>query len=202
MEKIILHCDLNNFYASVECALNPELKDFPLAVAGNKENRHGVVLAKNEIAKKFGVKTGDVIWQAEQKCPGLRVVAPHFDSYTKYSDAIFELYTHYTDMVEPFGSDECWLDVTGCTRLFGDGKQIADSIRARVKKEFGLTLSVGVSFNKVFAKLGSDLKKPDATTVISKDNFKTLVWPLPASDMLMVGKKTSEKLVFLNFREI
>ncbi|MBR2968094.1 MAG: DNA polymerase IV [Clostridia bacterium] len=198
MDRIILHCDLNNFYASVECALNPELRDFPLAVAGSKENRHGVVLAKNEIAKKHGVKTGDVIWQAEQKCPGLRVVPPHFDHYTRYSESIFELYTHYTDMVEPFGSDECWLDVTGCTRLFGDGKQIADTLRERVKQEFGLTLSVGVSFNKVFAKLGSDLKKPDATTVISRENFKSLVWPLPASDMLMVGRKTSEKLKKLN----
>ena len=202
MDRIILHCDLNNFYASVECALNPELRDFPLAVAGSKENRHGVVLAKNEIAKKFGVKTGDVIWQAEQKCPGLRVVPPHFDHYTKYSDEIFELYTHYTDMVEPFGSDECWLDVTGCTRLFGNGKQIADTLRERVKQEFGLTLSVGVSFNKIFAKLGSDLKKPDATTVISRENFKSMIYHLPASDMLMVGKKTSEKLTKLNIHTI
>ena len=193
-----MHCDLNNFYASVECALNPELKGIPLAVAGSKENRHGVVLAKNELAKSYGVRTGDVIWQAEQKCPGLRVVTPHFDHYMKYSDAIFELYTHYTDMVEPFGSDECWLDVTGCTRLFGSGKDIADTIRERVKREFGLTLSVGVSFNKVFAKLGSDLKKPDATTVISRDNFKSLIWPLPAADMLMVGRKTSDKLKRLN----
>ncbi len=198
MDRIILHCDLNNFYASVECALNPELKGVPLAVAGSKENRHGVVLAKNEIAKSYGVKTGDVIWQAEQKCPGLQVVTPHFDNYMKYSDAVFELYTHYTDMVEPFGSDECWLDVTGCTRLFGSGKEIADSIRERVKQEFGLTLSVGVSFNKVFAKLGSDLKKPDATTVISRENYRELIWPLPASDMLMVGRKTSEKLKKLN----
>lgn len=198
MDRIILHCDLNNFYASVECALNPDLKGVPLAVAGSKENRHGVVLAKNELAKSYGVKTGDVIWQAEQKCPNLQVVQPHFDHYMKYSDAVFSLYTEYTDMVEPFGSDECWLDVTGSTRLFGDGKDIADTIRERVKREFGLTLSVGVSFNKVFAKLGSDLKKPDATTVISRDNFKTLIWPLPAADMLMVGRKTSEKLKKLN----
>lgn len=198
MDRIILHCDLNNFYASVECALDPQLKGVPLAVAGNKESRHGVVLAKNEMAKKMGVKTGDVIWQAEQKCPGLQVVLPHFDHYMKYSDEIFNLYTRYTDMVEPFGSDECWLDVTGSTRLFGGGKEIADAIRERVKKEFGLTLSVGVSFNKVFSKLGSDLKKPDATTVISRDNYKTLVWPLPASDMLMVGRKTAEKLKKLN----
>lgn len=198
MDRIILHCDLNNFYASVECALNPELKGVPLAVAGSKENRHGVVLAKNETAKAYGVKTGDVIWQAEQKCPGLIVVPPHFDHYMKYSNAIFELYTHYTDMVEPFGSDECWLDVTGCTKLFGNGVDIANTLRERVKREFGLTLSVGVSFNKVFAKLGSDLKKPDATTVISRENFKSIIWPLPASDMLLIGRKTSEKLKKLN----
>ncbi len=202
MDRIILHCDLNNFYASVECALNPELRNVPLAVAGNKENRHGVVLAKNEIAKSFGVKTGDVIWQAEQKCPDLRIVPPHFDNYVKYSNEIFELYTHYTDMVEPFGADECWLDVTGSTKLFGGGKDIADTIRARVKREFGLTLSVGVSFNKVFAKLGSDMKKPDATTVIRREDYKTKIWPLPAADMLMVGRKTSEKLKKLNIYTI
>lgn len=193
-----MHCDLNNFYASVECALDPNLKGIPLAVAGNKENRHGVVLAKNELAKSYGVKTGDVIWQAEQKCPNLITVPPHFDLYMKYSDAIFDHYTHYTDMVEPFGSDECWLDVTGSQRLFGDGKTIADKLRGEIKEKFGLTLSVGVSFNKVFAKLGSDMKKPDATTVIDRNNFRKLIWCLPASDMLMVGRKTGEKLKKLN----
>ncbi|MBE5730763.1 MAG: DNA polymerase IV [Clostridiales bacterium] len=202
MDKIILHCDLNNFYASVECLLNPDLRELPIAVAGNKENRHGVVLAKNELAKSYGVKTGDVIWQAEQKCPGLRVVPPHYDHYMKYSDEAFKTYLQYTDMVEAFGSDECWLDVTGSTRLFGSGKQIADAIRARIKAELGLTLSVGVSFNKVFAKLGSDLKKPDATTEITRENFKSKIWHLPASDMLMVGKKTSEKLKKLNIHTI
>lgn len=193
-----MHCDLNNFYASVECALNPELRDFPVAVAGQKQSRHGIVLAKNELAKKFGVKTGDVIWQAQQKCPNLKVVSPHFSHYSKYSEAVTELYTRYTDMVEPFGCDECWLDVTGSKLLFGSGEQIANELRRKVKEEFGLTLSVGVSFNKVFAKLGSDLKKPDATTVISRENFKSLIWPLPASDMIMIGKKTSEKLKKLN----
>lgn len=198
MDRIILHCDLNNFYASVECVLDPKLRGVPLVVAGSKENRHGVVLAKNELAKSYGVKTGDVIWQAEQKCPSLVSIPPHFDLYMKYSDAIFKQYTHYTDMVEPFGSDECWLDVTGSTKIFGDGKQIADKIREQIKEQFGLTLSVGVSFNKVFAKLGSDMKKPDATTVIDRNNFKRLIWNLPASDMLMVGRKTGEKLKKLN----
>lgn len=202
MDRIILHCDLNNFYASVECAAHPEWKDVPLAVAGNPEKRHGVVLAKNEIAKKYGVKTGDVIWEAKQKAPGLIVVPPHFNEYMALSNRVFDIYTDYTCYVEPFGPDECWLDCTGSTKLFGSGKEIADKIRAKVVEKTGLTVSVGVSFNKVFAKIGSDLKKPDATTVISRENFKELLWKLPASDMLSIGRKTAEKLAKLNIRTI
>lgn len=197
-DRVILHCDLNNFYASAECVDHPEWKTVPLAVCGNPELRHGIVLAKNEIAKKYGVKTGDTVWQARQKAPRLVVVPPHFELYTEYSKQMFGLYNDYTDMVEPFGADECWLDVTGSQKLFGDGKTIADDIRERVKKESGLTCSVGVSFNKVFAKLGSDLKKPDATTVIDRSNFKTLIWRLNADEMLFVGKKTYEHLKKLN----
>lgn len=198
MERLILHCDLNNFYASVECVLNPALKDIPLAVSGNPEKRHGVILAKNEIAKKAGIKTGDVIWQAMQKEPKLKCVPPHFFHYMKYSTQVFNIYTRFTNQVEPFGPDECWLDCTGSVKLFGSGEHIADIIRETVKKETGLTVSVGVSFNKVFAKLGSDMKKPDGTTVISKSDFKKKVWPLPVSDMFMVGKKTCEALKKLN----
>lgn len=175
-----------------------EWKDVPLAVCGDPEKRHGVVLAKNEIAKKLGVKTGDVIWEAKNKAKGLVVVPPHFDLYMKYSKQMFELYQNYTDMVEPFGADECWLDVTGSQKLFGDGKIIADAIRERVKRESGLTCSVGVSFNKVFAKLGSDLKKPDATTVIDRNNFKRKIWGLNACEMLMIGRRTYAELVKLN----
>lgn len=201
-DRVILHCDLNNFYASAECVSHPEWKDIPLAVCGDPEKRHGVVLAKNEIAKKAGIKTGDVIWQAKQKAPGLMVVPPHFELYMAYSRQMFKLYTDYTDMVEPFGADECWLDVTGSQKIFGDGRQIADMIRWRVKKESGLTCSVGVSFNKVFAKLGSDLKKPDATTVIDRENFKRLIWRLNADEMLMVGRRTYEHLKKLNITTI
>ncbi len=197
-DRVILHCDLNNFYASAECISHEECKNVPLAVCGDPEKRHGVVLAKNEIAKKFGVKTGDVIWEARQKAPGLIVVPPHFDLYMSYSRQMFELYGKYTDMVEPFGADECWLDVTGSQKLFGDGKTIADDIRERVKRESGLTCSVGVSFNKVFAKLGSDLKKPDATTVIDRENFKDKIWALNADEMLMIGRKTYAELLKLN----
>ncbi len=160
--------------------------------------RHGVVLAKNEIAKKAGVRTGDVIWEAKQKAPGLVIVPPHFDLYMAYSKQMFALYNDFTDMVEPFGADECWLDVTGSQKLFGSGEQIADKIRERVKAESGLTCSVGVSFNKVFAKLGSDLKKPDATTVISRENFKQKIWGLKADEMLMIGRRTYAELIKLN----
>ena len=197
-DRVILHCDLNNFYASAECVSHSEWKDVPLAVCGDPDKRHGVVLAKNELAKKAGIKTGDVIWQARQKAPDLLVVPPHFDLYMAYSKQMFKLYNDYTDMVEPFGADECWLDVTGSQKIFGDGKKIADTIRERVKKESGLTCSVGVSFNKVFAKLGSDLKKPDATTVIDRSNYKRLIWGLKADEMLMVGRRTYEHLLKLN----
>lgn len=201
-DRVILHCDLNNFYASAECITHSEWKNVPLAVCGNPELRHGVVLAKNEIAKKCGIKTGDVIWQAKQKAPDLVTVPPHFDLYMAYSKQMFALYNDFTDMVEPFGADECWLDVTGSQKIFGDGVKIADSIRARVKRESGLTCSVGVSFNKVFAKLGSDLKKPDATTVIDRSNFKRLIWGLNADEMLMVGRRIYAHLLKLNITTI
>ena len=178
----------------MECLSHPELLNKPVAVAGNPEARHGIILAKNEKAKAMGVRTGEPIWQARQKCPGIVFLPPHYELYEKYSRLVQRIYLDYTDMIEPFGMDECWLDVTGSVGLFGDGRAIADSIRERVKKELGLTVSVGVSFNKVFAKLGSDMKKPDATTVINEDDFRDKVWCLPASDMLFVGGKTFDKL--------
>lgn len=193
---------MNNFFASVECRDNPVLKNYPVAVCGSAEERHGIVLAKNERAKKFGVKTAEVIWQAKQKCPGLVIVPPHMDKYIEASKAARAIYSRYTDLIEPFGIDECWLDVTGSTLLYGGGYEIADDIRNTVKKELGLTISVGVSFNKVFAKLGSDLKKPDAVSVISKSNYKSLVWNLPASDMLGVGRSTNQKLLKYGIKTI
>lgn len=192
--KTILHCDANNFYASVECFLNPSLRGKFVAVSGNPEKRHGIILAKNQAAKKCGVKTGETIWQAKQKCPDLVCVPPHFDTYVDFSNRIFDIYSQYTDRVQPFGIDECWLDVTGSKRLFGDGRTIADTLRERIKKEIGVTISVGVSFTKIFAKLGSDMKKPDATTVITPENFRDLVWKLDCADLLMIGRRTAEKL--------
>ena len=158
MERAILHCDLNNFYASVETVVSPELRGKAIAICGRTEDRHGIVLAKSEAAKKCGVKTGDVIWQAKGKCPNLLVFPPRFSEYIKYSRAVKSIYGRYTDMIEPFGIDECWLDVSGSTRLFGSPETIADDVREAVKKELGLTISVGVSFNKVFAKPGTNLR--------------------------------------------
>lgn len=202
MDRVILHCDLNNFYASVECLKDPQLKHVPLVVAGDPKARHGVVLAKNETAKAFGIKTGDVIRNAKDKVPNLVIVPPHFDEYADYSKRVFELYTDFTCYVEPFGPDECWLDCSGSVTLFGDGSVIADKIREKVKTETGLTVSIGVSFNKVFAKMGSDLKKPDATSVVTRENFRQLLWNLPTSEMLYVGRKTQEQLRKMNILTI
>ena len=194
MSRIILHSDCNCFYASVECALNPALKGKPVAVSGNPEKRHGIILAKSEEAKKFGVKTGEAIWQAKKKCPQLITLPPNFSKYVEYSKSVKDIYYKYTDMVESFGLDEAWLDVTGSTRLFGNGYKIAQKIRSRIKKELDITVSIGVSYNKIFAKLGSDYKKPDAVTLINKSNYKHMVWSLPAEDLLYVGSATKKKL--------
>ena len=194
-DRVILHCDMNGFYASVELLDRPDLADKPMAVCGDPESRHGIILAKNEIAKKFGIVTAETIWQAKKKCPDLQLVKPHHEKYQEYSKKINQIYQEYTDMVEPFSIDESWLDVTASQNLFGSGKQIADEIRRTVREETGLTLSAGVSWNKIFAKLGSDYKKPDATTEISRENYRDIVWPLPARDMIFVGKSTSDKLL-------
>ena len=194
MERTILHCDMNNFYASVECMLNPSLRGHPVAVGGDVENRHGIILAKNYEAKKFGIQTGEALWQAKQKCPKLVIVPPHYEEYLKYSRLAHSIYADYTDLIEPYGMDEVWMDVTGSTKAFGSGEVIANTLRERIKYELGLTISVGVSFCKVFAKLGSDMKKPDAVTVIPKDSFRDIIWDLPASDMLGVGRSTEKFL--------
>ncbi len=194
MERTILHCDMNNFYASVECMLDPSLKDKVVAVAGSVENRHGIVLAKNQKAKAVGISTGDAIWQAKQKCNQLVVVEPHYEQYIKFSKLAREIYGRYTNQVEPYGMDECFLDISGSLRCFGTGLQIAHKIRRTIKFELGLTISVGVSFNKIFAKLGSDLKKPDAVTCITKEGFREKIWGLPASDLLGVGRATNRIL--------
>ena len=188
MDRIILHCDLNCFYASVELLSHPDLRNVPVAVCGDPTSRHGIILAKNEPAKQFGVKTAETIWQAKKKCPNLVLLPPHHDLYREYSKKVNAIYDEYTDLVEPFGIDESWLDITHTLHLFGgDAKALADSLRERMKRELGLTLSIGISFNKVFAKLGSDYKKPDATTLISRENWREIVWPLPVGDLLYVG---------------
>ena len=194
MENGILHVDMNNFYASVETLFAPEYRDVPMAVAGDKESRHGIILAKNMLAKKMGVQTAEPIWQAMRKCPGLQLVKPHRERYAEYSRMAQEIYCRFTDLVEPFSLDECWLDVYGSERLFGDGEQIAQQIRRTVKKELGLTVSIGVSYNKVFAKLGSDYKKPDAVTVFGREQMESVIWKLPAQALLFVGPHTGKTL--------
>jgi DNA polymerase-4 len=194
MDRTILHCDCNSYFASVESIGRPELKKMPMAVCGDPESRHGIILAKNDLAKRYGVQTAETIWQAKKKCPNLTLVAPNHHLYEEYSERINHIYEQYTDLVEPFGIDESWLDVTGSMHKFGTGQEIADELRRRVREEIGITISVGVSFNKIFAKLGSDYKKPDATTVITRENYQAIVWPLPARDMLFVGSVADDRL--------
>ena len=197
-ERIILHSDANCFYASVEMLLNPDLRGKAVAVCGSTEERHGIVLAKSELAKKAGVKTGQANWEARQACPGLIVVPPQYDQYCKFSKLLRNIYLRYTDLVEPYGMDECWLDVTGSGRIHGSGEQIAEEIRRTVKEELGLTVSIGVSFNKIFAKLGSDMKKPDAVTALPRNDWQSRIWPLPVSELLFVGRATTKKLLSRN----
>ena len=203
MDRTILHCDLNSFYASVELLDHPELRDRPVAVCGDPESRHGIILAKNEPAKAFQVKTAETIWQARRKCPDLVLLPAHHGKYRAYSKKVNAIYERYTDLVEPFSIDESWLDVTGTLHLFGgDGRALADRIRREVREELGLTVSVGVSFNKVFAKMGSDYKKPDATTVITRESFQDLLWPLPVTDLLFVGKAAARVLAEYGIRTV
>ncbi|MDR1619556.1 MAG: DNA polymerase IV [Clostridiales bacterium] len=194
MERVILHCDCNSYFASVESIGKPAYKTVPMAVCGDAKSRRGIILAKNELAKGFGIVTAETVYSALRKCPHLLLVSPQHGKYTEYCKKINAVYEQYTDQVEAFGVDESWLDVTGSQHLFGTGKEIADELRRRIYEEFELTISVGVSFNKVFAKLGSDYKKPNATTVITKENYKRILWPLPARDMLFVGKTAADKL--------
>lgn len=203
MDRVIYHCDLNSFYASVELLERPDLRHLPVAVCGDPNSRHGIILAKNEPAKRFGVKTAETIWQARKKCPQLQLLPAHHGKYHDYSRKVNQVYQQYTDLVEPFGIDESYLDVTGSLHLFGgDPRELADQIRGRIRGELGLTISVGVSFNKVFAKLGSDYKKPDATTVITRDNFRALVWPLPVTDLLYVGRSADKTFQKFGIRTI
>jgi DNA polymerase-4 len=193
--RVVLHSDLNNCYASIECMLDPSLRGKRIAVCGSTEERHGIVLAKNQEAKKFGVKTGMAIWQAKQACPNLTIVSPHMDQYMKFSRIVRAIYKRYSPEVEAFGIDESWIEMTGSALLRKkSGEEIANEIRETVKSEVGLTVSVGVSFNKIFAKLGSDMKKPDAVTCIPKECFQEIVWPLPVEDLLYVGRATTQKL--------
>lgn len=200
--RIIIHSDLNNFFASVECLKKPWLKDVPMAVAGDSELRHGVILAKNIHAAAYGVKTAEPIWAAKRKCPDLITVPPNHDDYIIISRKVRKIYEEYSNNIEAFGIDECWIDISDIAKDFETGRQIADEIRTKIYELIGITASCGVSFNKVFAKLGSDIKKPDATTVISDKNFKEIVWPLDADKLLFVGRSTNKSLSQMNIHTI
>lgn len=200
--NVILHCDMNAFYASVEIMLNPELKGLAVAVGGSKETRHGIILAKSELAKRAGVKTGMAIWEAQKLCPNLIIVPPQYDQYVKYSQLAREIYEEYTDYVEPYGMDECFLDITGVYKIHGGAIALAEEIRQRMKDELGLTISVGLSYNKVLAKMGSDMKKPDALTVLRPSDVKRRIWPLPIKDLFFCGRATAEKLAKYSVRTI
>lgn len=201
-DRTILHSDLNSFYASVEIRNDPALAGQPVAVGGDEQARHGIVLAANQLAKRHGIRTAEALWSARRKCPELVIVRPHFDEYARFSQAVRQIYLDYTSQIEPMSLDEAFLDVTGSRSLFGDGEAIAHTIRRRVKQELGLTVSVGVSFNKIFAKLGSDYKKPDAVTVFSRENYRALVWPQPAANLLYVGRATAKKLAGIGVHTI
>lgn len=197
--KTILHCDMNNFFASVEMLLNPSLKDFPIAVAGNPIKRTGIILAKNYNAKAYGVKTGEAIWEAKVKCPTLVCVAPQYDKYEEYSKKAREIYGHYTDKIEPFGMDECWLDVTASLKYFNKtGRELAKMIQDEIFEKLGLTISIGVSFSKTLAKLGSDMQKPKGLVEINKDNLLPILKKLTIDEMIFIGKRTSKRLKDMN----
>lgn len=201
-DRVILHSDMNAFYASVEMKLNPSLQGKAVAVCGSVDTRHGICLAKSETAKKAGVKTGMAVWEARQCCPDLIIVPPRYDVYLEYSKRSHEIYSRYTNQIEPFGMDECWLDITGCIGVCSNGESAAQEIRRVIKKELGVTVSVGISYNKIFAKLGSDLKKPDDQTLITRADFREKVWPLPAYELLYVGRATTSKLGKYGIRTI
>ena len=200
--RTILHIDMNSCYANIELLYRPELRDRPVAVGGDPEQRHGIVLAKNQLAKRAGVKTAMALWEARQACPDIVFLPPDYPKYLYFSRIAGEIYGEYTDLREPFGIDECWADVSDSTSVRGDGLRIAEEIRRRIRAELGVTVSIGVSWNKIFAKLGSDYKKPDAVTVISRENYRSVVWPLPASDLLYVGPAMTRKLRGLGIRTI
>lgn len=194
MQRIILHCDLNNFFATATLSVNPTLKGYPVAICGDAKKRHGIVLAKNSVAKKFGIVTAETIWEARKKCSDLIILSPDFELYERLSKKAHQIYLKYTDRVEPFGIDECWVDITNPDVNFCKAEKIANEIRNKIKNELGLTVSIGVSFTKTLAKLGSDLKKPDAVTVISPKILKEQIWQMKCGELLMVGKSLNKTL--------
>nr|WP_320025349.1 DNA polymerase IV [uncultured Acetobacterium sp.] len=195
MERVILHSDINSFYANVECLYHPEIRNLPVAVGGNPEKRHGIILAKNQKAKEAGVKTGEALWQARQKCPNLVVMPPNYELYLRFSRLARKIYNRYSNQVEPFGLDESWFDVTNSVKIHGSGEEIAQKVSQDIQNDLGITVSIGVSWNKIFAKFGSDYQKPNAITVITRDNYKKIIWSQEVGDLLYIGRSTKKKLM-------
>lgn len=194
MKRVIVHSDINHCYAQIEEMLRPQLRNVPMAVGGSEEKRNGIILAKNDLAKAKGIRTGESLREARRKCPDLLIIHPDYDAYIYYTEKIKDIYRRYTDRVESFGLDEAWIDLTHSQRLFGDGIDLARRIQDEVFETYGITVSMGVSFNKIFAKLASDLLKHKGFVVVTEDDFKEFIWPLPAEDLLMVGSRTRKKL--------
>ena len=201
-DRVIIHADINNCYASIEMLHYPRLKGHLVAVGGNAELRHGIILAKNYEAKAYGIQVGMALWQAKQRCPDLIILPPDYDKYLRFSRLFRGIMAEYSDQIEPFGLDESWADLTASSKIYGSGEGIANTIRERTKSELGVSVSIGVSFNKIFAKLGSDIRKPDATTVITEDNYRDVVWPLPAAELLGVGRSTQARFRYYGVNTI
>ena len=201
MDRMILHSDINACYASIELLRHPELRGRPVAVGGERELRHGIILAKDQMARAAGVRTGMTLWAARQQCPELTILPPDFELYYDYSRRVREIYAGFTDRCEPFGMDECWLDMTGCVGR-EDALRTAQEVRQRVLDATGLTVSVGVSWCKAIAKLGSDYRKPNAVTVIDRARFADMVWPLPVSSLLFAGRSSVRQLERLGIRTV
>lgn len=193
-DRTILHIDINHCYAQIEEMKYPALRQIPMAVGGHEEARHGIILAKNDLAKKAGVLTGESLREAYDACPQLLIIPPAYDDYIYYTERVKDICRQYSDAIEPFGLDESWLDCTHCRNLYSDPLEVAGRIQQRILNEIGLTVSIGISYNKVFAKFGSDLVKPSGLTLITRDNYRQIVWPHPAEDLLFVGPATKRKL--------
>ncbi|MEF9966919.1 MAG: DNA polymerase IV [Longicatena sp.] len=201
-DRVILHSDINHCYAQIEEMKCPQLRDVPMAVGGHEEARHGIILAKNDIAKTYQIKTGESLREAYAKCPSLLIIHPHYEEYIYYTEKVKDIYREYSDKVESFGLDEAWIDISESIALFGSGEHIARTIQERILSEIGLSVSIGLSFNKIFAKIGSDMIKKKGFVEITRKNYQEKIWVLPVEDLFYVGRATKKKLKYISIDTI